>query len=349
MAKRKMSKKDKRFITIWLSISFICICGIILYYLFFNGDKSIVLQNKKELKIVDEGSNKRPIAVMIDNNTGYNTQAGLQDSYINYEILVEGGYTRIMALFKDKDVDLIGPVRSARHYFLDYSLESDAIYAHYGWSTYAENDIQTLGVDNINGLTALDAYWRDNNIKAPHNVFTNIDTLYKYASKLKYSKKTSDWKLLDYSTDTINLSDIQIDEGESSAIEANQINLKYSNNQLTSYQYDADNEYYLRSMDGKAHLDKTTQQQLHYKNILIQTVENYSLDSSGRQDLKTAGSGEGYYITNGYALPIVWEKSERTSKTSYKYLNGDSVKINDGNTFIQIIPTTTTPEFKGAI
>lgn len=349
--KKRKKKKDKVFIISVVIFIILVIC-IGIYYLFFNGNKSVVkkIEVKKKIKIVDEDSNERPLAVMIDNNVGYDTHAGLQDSYINYEIIVEGGYTRIMALFKDRDVSLIGPVRSSRHYFLDYALESDAIYAHYGWSTFAENDIKTLGVNNINGLTADSAYWRDKKIAAPHNVFTSTETLYKYAESKNYDTKTDDWKLLNYSPDEINFKGPKKDKktGEVSddpRIVANSLSLRYSNNQTTSYTYDSENKYYLRFMDGKQHLDKTTRQQLHYKNIIIEKVENYDLDSYGRQDLETVGDGEGYYITNGYALPITWQKSNRDSKTIYKYLDGSKVVVNDGNTFIQIIPITTTPEF----
>lgn len=349
--KKRKKKKDKVFIISVVIFIILVIC-IGIYYLFFNGNKSVVkkIEVKKKIKIVDEDSNERPLAVMIDNNVGYDTHAGLQDSYINYEIIVEGGYTRIMALFKDRDVSLIGPVRSSRHYFLDYALESDAIYAHYGWSTFAENDIKTLGVNNINGLTADSAYWRDKKIAAPHNVFTSTETLYKYAESKNYDTKTDDWKLLNYSPDEINFKGPKKDKktGEVSddpRIVANSLSLKYSNNQTTSYTYDYENKYYLRFMDGKQHLDKITRQQLHYKNIIIEKVENYDLDSYGRQDLETVGDGEGYYITNGYALPITWQKANRDSKTIYKYLDGSKVVVNDGNTFIQIIPITTTPEF----
>lgn len=349
--KKRKKKKDKVFIISVVIFIILVIC-IGIYYLFFNGNKSVVkkIEVKKKIKIVDEDSNERPLAVMIDNNVGYDTHAGLQDSYINYEIIVEGGYTRIMALFKDRDVSLIGPVRSSRHYFLDYALESDTIYAHYGWSTFAENDIKTLGVNNINGLTADSAYWRDKKIAAPHNVFTSTETLYKYAESKNYDTKTDDWKLLNYSPDEINFKGPKKDKktGEVSddpRIVANSLSLKYSNNQTTSYTYDSENKYYLRFMDEKQHLDKTTRQQLHYKNIIIEKVENYDLDSYGRQDLETVGDGEGYYITNGYALPITWQKANRDSKTIYKYLDGSKVVVNDGNTFIQIIPITTTPEF----
>ena len=150
-------------------IFLIIIAGILGYIYLIYSQKEPPKKKKpkntveeKKLTIVDEDSNARPIAVMIDNNIGNGRHAGLQDSYINYEIIVEGGLTRIMAVFKDKDVDLIGPVRSSRHYFLDYALESDAIYAHYGWSTYAQNDIKALkdlckSIDKKDVETFLDA------------------------------------------------------------------------------------------------------------------------------------------------------------------------------------------------
>ena len=95
-------------------------------------------------------------------------------------------------------------------------------------------------------------------------------------------------------------------------------------------------------MNGNAHKDKKSGDQLKYKNILIVKVPNSTLDEKGRQDLDTVGSGEGYYITNGYALPIEWSKSSKKAKSKYTYKNGKKVKINDGNTFIQITPATST-------
>ena len=67
-------------------------------------------------------------------------------------------------------------------------------------------------------------------------------------------------------------------------------------------------------------------------------VENKTLDNEGRQDLTTTGTGDGYYVTNGYAVPIKWSKESRVSKTRYTYQDGSEIKVNDGNTFIQIVP-----------
>lgn len=308
---------------------------------------------EKKLTIINQDSNKRPIAVMIDNNIGDGLHAGLQESYINYEIIVEGGLTRIMAVYKDKDVSLIGPVRSSRHYFLDYALESDAIYAHYGWSEYAQNDIRMLGVNNINGLYDDLPYWRDNKIAAPHNVFTTIEKLYSYAQVKNYSTTSNNWNLLNYSVDEINLNLPQVETNKKHSDEtqtteqtipnlliANSINIPYSYNQSRSYLYDNISKKYFRSMNGRAHIDKTSMQQLNYKNIIIQKVNNRRLDSYGRQDLDTVGQGQGFYITNGYALPINWTKTERNGKTKYTYNDGTEIKVNDGNTFIHIVPTS---------
>ena len=101
----------------------------------------------KNLKIVDANSKSRPYAVMINNiSVARPLQSGLQDAYLMYEIIVEGGETRLMALFKGADVDKIGPVRSARHYFIDYAMENDAIYVHFGQSPQAQSDIKKYSI-----------------------------------------------------------------------------------------------------------------------------------------------------------------------------------------------------------
>ena len=110
-------------------------------------DKGPLVVQEKKVQIFS--GTDRPIAVMIDNHSGAWPQANLNKAYMVYEIIVEGGETRLMALFKGQDLDKIGPIRSSRHYFLDYVLENDAIYVHHGWSPQAQSDISTLGVNNI--------------------------------------------------------------------------------------------------------------------------------------------------------------------------------------------------------
>ena len=98
-------------------------------------------------------SDSRIIAVMIDNdNNDARPHAGIDDAFLIYEAYVEGSATRMMALFKDAKTEKIGPIRSSRHYFLDYAMEHDAIYVHYGWSPQASKDISAYGINNINGV-----------------------------------------------------------------------------------------------------------------------------------------------------------------------------------------------------
>ena len=146
-----------------------------------NNENIITPVEEKKVQIFN--GNSRPIAVMIDNVGSARPQAGLNEAYIVYEIIVEGNQTRLMALFKDKDLSKIGPIRSSRHYFLDYVLENDAIYTHFGYSDPAKNDIAQLGINNVNGLID-SGFWRDTslNVAYEHTAFTNMDNILKVAN-----------------------------------------------------------------------------------------------------------------------------------------------------------------------
>lgn len=335
MAKHaKKKKKGGLYFIIFLLI----VLGAGGYYFYSNGKELPKPVKKKEvpkLKIVDENSKSRPIAVMINNNHQAWPHAGLDDAYITYEIIAEGGITRMMAIFKDKDTAKIGSVRSARPYYLDYALENDAIYVHYGWSDQAKSDILTFGVDNINGLTDTDVFWRDKSLNkaSEHTAFTSMEKIKAFAKNEGYDRDTNKDLLLNYSIKEVSLKDME------GAKKADKVYIKYSYYTDTTYEYDEANKVYLRSMSGTAHKDAITGKQYTVKNIIVVPIENYSYDSYGRQKLNNIGSGEGYFITDGYAAPIVWEKTSRSSQTVYRYKDGGKkIKVNDGNTYIQIQP-----------
>ncbi len=336
MRRRRRKKRIRKLMVLFCALIVIGVSG--WYFLPEDlkgkfGFKVTLPTIEKKLKIVDQDSNERPIAVMIDNQAMALPHAGLQEAYLVYEIIAEGGITRLMALYKDRDVSLIGPVRSSRHYYLDYAMENDAIYAHYGWSERARRDIASLDINNLNGITnAPDAYWRDKTRYAPHNVFTSTENLKKEASKKGYKMTSTEDLLLNYNVDEVNLS-----EKEGAGV-ANNVTIRYSNYQTTSYVYDSENKVYLRSTNGEAHRDAVTGNQYTAKNIIVAQVGNSAFDNYGRQDLDNIGTGNGYYITNGYAIPITWSKDSRESQTVYKDTAGNEIEVNDGNTFIQIQP-----------
>lgn len=344
MKKQKNNKKVKVSVIV-ATISIILVIGVaLLLFLGSKKDSTLPKITKKNsstptiesnLKIVDLNSKTRPYAIMINNlGVARPLQSGLQDAMIIYEMIVEGGLTRYMAVFQDQNTERIGSIRSARHYFLDYALENDAIYVHHGNSPQAAADFKTLNIDRIS-VDASKTGWRDKslNVSTEHTLFTNIAKLNNGVGN-KRKTRNKDF-LLNYSETPIDLS---TKEG---AIKANNIEITYSGSVKSSYEYDESAQNYKRSVNGKAHTDYVTKKQYTFKNIITYQVSNISLnDGSGkdRQTLDNIGSGEGYYITNGYAIPITWSKSSRSSQTVYKYKDGTEIDVNDGNTFIQIQP-----------
>ena len=279
-------------------------------------------------------NSNRPIAVMIDNdNEDSRPQIGLEDAYLIYEIIVEGGASRMMALFKNYDVEKVGPVRSSRHYFLDYAMENNAIYAHAGWSPQAQSDIPRLGINNINGILGDDGvnFWRDYTYDNTwHNLYTSVAKLSDYAENKKgYSVKENDGVLAMLTEDDIPVgSDCQT------------VSFRYSNMYGVSFNYDAESGLYERSINGKPHLSQTGKA-FTAKNIIVYDVDNYNLNdgqNKGRQDLKNIGTGNGWYISMGKAQPITWTKDARGEKTIYLTEDGDELEVNPGITYIQIIP-----------
>ncbi len=318
-------------IILCFSLTFCSIVGTIIYLNYLNNNK--VYLDKPKIKIIDEESTSRAIAVSINNHHSAWPHSGLQDAFLCYELIAEGGITRILAFYKDSDVSKIGSVRSVRHYFLDYVLENDAIIVHYGFSPQAKKDIKELKIDNINGIYDSKSFYRDKSLnrKLEHTAFTDMDRINTAIIKNKY-RTTSDVQLLDYSSDEVKMDD-------ESKINANKITINYSNYQTTSYEYDVENKNYKLIMNNKIQYDLVTKKEYTVKNIITYQLKNTSLnDSKGRQDLQNIGEGFGYYITNGQAIKIKWIKDSRNSQTRYYKLDGTKLIVNDGNTWIHIQP-----------
>ena len=284
-----------------------------------NEDNILVGTAKEEKKVQIFQGNERPFAVMIDNHKDAWPQAGLQKAYMVYEIVVEGGETRLMALFKG----------AARHYFIDYAMENDAIYVHFGQSPQAASDIKKYSINDINGISEDGStFWRVKDKTAPHNAVTSMANLKKSAESKKFKTTSTEKSVLNYVTDEVNLED-----GES----AETITIPHSQLQTVKYEYDSENKVYKRYARGVATKDAIT-----IKNLIITYCDNYTLtdtENKGRQGLKNIGTFDGYYITNGKAIKIKCIKEARDSKTIYQDLQGNVIKVNDGNTFVNICPT----------
>ena len=297
-------------------------------------------EEKSNIKIFN--GNERPIAFMIDNNVNAQPQASLNSTYMVYEIIVEGNESRLMALFKGQDCDSVGPIRSSRHYFLDYAMENDAIYAHLGMSPQADEQMKTFKINNINGQaydtgaarTATSLYWRATHKNAPHNAYTNIPSIKQIAKDKGYSLTSEQDSVLNYVEEEVVL------DGEG-ALVANTITIPYSSNHKVRYEYDEETGRYTRYSKGRLMKDEVTGEKVTTKNIIVTFAENYTLndgENKGRQDVVTVGSLDGYYITNGKAIKIKCNKESRSAQTQYVDLEGNEIKVNDGNTWVNVCP-----------
>lgn len=327
--------KKKVFLLLLISILFLTACGKKTKTEENNSNipdnnGSNEVQEIKKVNIVDLESNTRPYAVVINNFPGaVKVQTGLNDAYMIYEMPVEGGMSRSLALYKDKYPKKIGTVRSARHNFLDYVLENDALFVHFGYSHYAQDDIPKLGINNINGLSD-SPFWRENpeGLATEHTAYTSLEQVREVAKNKGYRMTTDVKPLLSYSTDEIDLS------GDGRL--ANSVFVPYSSYYNVKFVYDAENKVYQRYVNNALHKDYFTGELFTAKNIIVVRFDFGNASDNYYLDFYNTGSGKGYYITDGYAKEITWEKGSRSSKTVYKYLDGTEIKVNDGNTYIMM-------------
>ncbi|MFU0828046.1 MAG: DUF3048 domain-containing protein [Lachnoclostridium sp.] len=286
------------------------------------------------LWVPEEVSKKRPYAIMLNNLKLASPQSGTSEASILYEALAEGGITRLMGIFEELNDSRIGSVRSARHYFVSVADEYDAIFVHYGETTYATKKISALGIDNLSGLTGIGntVFYRDKSIKAPHNAFTSKEGILKGTEIKGYRTEYKEgyeghFRFYDKDTD--------LGSGE----KVSKITLKFSNYASPYFVYDSQKKLYGRYQFGTEHIDYNTGKQLTFKNIIIQFVKEWNIDKNGYQtmDIENA-SGTGYYITNGEKVDITWTKNESTRKMRYYDGKGNELTINPGKTFIALFP-----------
>ncbi len=279
----------------------------------------------------------RSIAFMIDNDVkAALPHAGLNDAYMIYEAIVEGGASRLMALFKyDKIPEHIGPIRSCRHYFLDYVQEHDALYYHIGQSTQGGEALKSRGIQDLNGV----GYTRIGPDKTWHNAFTVKDKITKEIEKRGWRTKQNQDCILKFNEKDTDLNSTKY---------ADVVTIKFPVS-TTVFKYDEEAKTYLVEMKGTPHVDKFTNEQATAKNILIYRIDNKSVweawgdhreeDNKKRQEIYNTGTGTGYYITNGKAIEMQWEKLTHASKTKYMDMYGNELKFNDGITWVELVPT----------
>ena len=276
-------------------------------------------------------ASKRPIAIMINNIGDAIPQAGISKASIIHECPVEGGMTRLMALFEDtKNIKRIGSIRSCRFYYCFISNEYDAIYTHFGQSKYAKDYLNSDAIDNISGLSAVGnvTFYRADDKYSPHDVYTDHDKLEAAIKTLGYERK--------YDKDYPGKYTFADPDGELVEIKgqsAYKVSLGFPIN-APWFEYDENTGLYKRFQYGVAHIDENNKEQLQFKNIICQYVDYGLYDDGKSLDMTVTGEGEGYYITNGKCQKITWKKDKLNDITKYYNPKGKEIKLNVGKTYV---------------
>lgn len=273
---------------------------------------------------------KRPVAVSIDNHPAARWQAGLRDSEIVYEFQVEYPYTRYLAIYLAKEPKMVGPVRSARPYIIYYAMENDAVFVHVGGSEDAFAEIKKLDVAEVDGLYS-GAMWRYNDTGkfAPHNMYTTLKSIRNETVRVGYRTEYF-FEKYHFNEKSTALSE------KYDATSAKKINITYNKENTTDYIYDDESKLYLRFKDKEKHVDELYNEQLKTKNIIVLEAPKSVLDSVGRLYLKTIGTGNGIYFTEGETINITWKKNSEKDRTKF-YIDEVELNLNPGNTWIQIV------------
>lgn len=272
------------------------------------------------------------IAVMIDNHPDARAQAGISQADVIFEERVEGDYTRLMAVFQSEAPSLIGPIRSARYNFIERLLEFDGIIARAGGSYEADGYIAANGTKEIDGsLVASDTMWRYNDTGkiAPHNLYTNYETLKKYAAARGYGQNLKA-PLFCYDA---------AKQAESSEGEQKQIHLDYASDNQVDYVYNADDGSYERQNNGDPCLDENSGSPVKIKNIIVQLADSYSYDENGHKAVKQVGEGDAWLFSGGTFTRLHWKKESPEARTVYTLAAkaGTEMNLAPGLTWVNVI------------
>ena len=292
----------------------------------------------------EEVAKTRPIAVMIP-NTKTASQYGLSKASILYECNVEGSMTRLMALWDDwNNFEKLGNVRSCRDYYLYWAFEWDALYIHYGGPFYIDDLVARADTQNINCINYSNATFRDTAKNSTDNAFTSTsrikDAVNYYGYPLEYRDGYADETHYQFATDSAP----NTLEQYSDAITAKKVDMSPAYPVTNCYFiYNEETGLYDRyqhlsgDSDGP-HVDLANNQQLSFKNILVQNTYFEVRDQKGYLSFQCHDTTrDGWFFTNGKGIHVNWEKTSDYGATRYYDDDGNEIQLNTGKTMVCIL------------
>jgi hypothetical protein len=287
------------------------------------------------LPVDAERASRNPVALMIDDHPDARPQSGLSSADVVWHAPAEGGIPRYLAIWQSRMLGSdIGPVRSARVYFVLWAAEWNALYGHSGGSPQA----LALLADKGGGEYVFDAnefrygggaFGRVDTRSAPHNVYTDAQRMRRLGIRLGAEDRPLEpvWTFGP---------DAPLEERP----EGGSIKIPYPHN-VVSYAYHRESNTYRRDVSGeKGQIDAATDRQIAPKNVVIMHVRFIQTgDSKHRLEGDIIGTGPAEIATNGRIIRGTWEKDGDTDPTRFFDADGQPVMFTAGQTFIQVVPT----------
>ena len=277
----------------------------------------------------EDQAKKKIFAVMLDNHDDARPQAQISKADIIYEYRVEGEFTRYMALFQSNFPENVGPVRSARPYFVQTAKEYNAIYAHWGGSVAGLEEVKKRNVVDLDGI-ALEGivFHRNKNVgkRAPHNGYISLPELENYLVE----------KGVDVNDNTASLN-FYDKEANIEGLDVGEITLNFNNRYKTNFIYDEATGKYKYIRQGQPVIDEATGQEFDTDNLVVLFQKGVVAGPKGTLKMANIGTGTGLLLQKGKLAPITWEKANEDARTILKYPDGTEVKFYPGRTFFSIV------------
>lgn len=274
----------------------------------------------------------RPWALMIDNYVGARPSVGLSAATLVYEAPVEGGVTRLMAIFKAQDLPAeIGPIRSARPYFLKWAQELGATYVHVGGSEEALVLAKNLGLNDVNEFYQGAYFWRSKNRPAPHNILTSKEKLDSYRQDLKLDEE--DFSLLKQNYFTpYQFEDLPATEISSSSL----VKVKYSEGYNVSWHYSPETNTYQRYLENSPH-QEADGSLIVVDNLVFPVRAFKVIDDDLRLALIPQNSGTALLCQNGVCNWGNWKQNNSSERWRFYKKDESEFVFKPGKTWISII------------
>ncbi len=274
---------------------------------------------------------RRPLAVMVENALPARPQSGLAQADLIYEVLAEGSITRFMAIYYAGDASSVGPIRSARPYFLARSQEYAAIYVHAGGSAEALAQLKSSKIADLDQFRNNYPFRRAKDRKAPHNLYG--DTLKMREVAVKKWPKQQEVPAFAF---------LEKGQQNPAGVAALVAIINYATKvSEVKYVFNAGEGLYYRFNGGREHKDAVSGKQYTASNIIVQFTGSKVIDTEGRRQIEMVGKGKGVLFTGGQRYDLQWTKAGKSSTTSFSLNNGQEMLLNPGQTWIQVVPLGT--------